>query len=226
MEKLNTIIISDVHLGSPNSRAFDLTATLKSMRFKRIVINGDMFEDLNFEKLTSTHWELLEHIGKLSRRDVEVVWIKGNHDGKFQRLMSYMIGIPVREEFIWEAGGRRFIALHGHQFDSFISNNKILGRLLASMYTSFQRVVSSQLFDWIMLKLADRWLRATEQIAGLALEYAVKKKCDVVVCGHTHFMYNITKDSTEYYNTGCWNNKPSYLLAVEDDGSVNLKAVA
>lgn len=226
METINTIVFSDVHLGSPNSRAYELTQKLKEYRFKRLIINGDMFEDLNFERLTSTHWELLEHIGKLSRRNVEVVWIKGNHDGKFCEFMSYLIGIHVRDEYLWEAGGRRFIALHGNQFDSFISKNVYIGKLLAVLYSAFQRVVSSQLFDWVMMKVADRWLRATEQVAEGAVAYAVKKHCDVVVCGHTHFVYNIKKDGVEYYNTGCWNNKPSYLLAIDEAGIVNYKVVA
>ena len=92
MEHVNTVLFSDVHLGSPNARAYDLLKTLQDYRFKRLIINGDMFEDLNFKRLTSTHWELLEHIGKLSRRDVEVVWIEGNHDAKFIEFMSLMIG--------------------------------------------------------------------------------------------------------------------------------------
>lgn len=222
----DTILFSDVHLGSPNSRAYELLGALKEQRFRRLVINGDMFEDLNFEKLTSTHWELLEHIGKLSRRGVEVVWIEGNHDAKFSEFMSHMIGIPVRREYIWETGGRRILALHGHVFDSFISKNLFIGRLLAVLYATFQRAVSSRIFDFMMMKITDKWMRVTEQVAAGALARAKRKKCDVVVCGHTHFVYNMKKGGIEYYNTGCWNNKPSYLLAIEGDGSVNYKVVA
>jgi UDP-2,3-diacylglucosamine pyrophosphatase LpxH len=225
MEILNTVLFSDVHLGSPTSRAYYLLNALKELRFKKLVIVGDMFEDLNFKHLTSTQWELLEHIGKLSRRDVEVVWIEGNHDAKFVHFMASMIGIPVQKEYEWVVNDKHFLALHGHQFDSFMTNNIVAGRLLAALYALLQRIMSSHVFDTIMLKLSDRWLRLTEQVAVLAIDYAKKKKADVVVCGHTHFIYSYEKDNVAYFNLGCWNNNPSYILLVADNGTASYKVV-
>ena len=226
MNTVNTVVFSDVHLGSPMSRAFDLLQTLKEYHFKKLVILGDMFEDLNFKYLTSTHWELLEHIGKISRRGVEVVWIEGNHDGKFCEFISLLLGIGVHKEYIWEVGGRRFIGLHVHQFVSFLTNIKFIGRVFAMVYASLQRTISSYFFDSLMNKFSDRWLRLTDQIAQKAIENAQRKKCDVAVCGHTHFVYNIKRGNVEYFNTGCWNNKPSYLLIIEDSGKAYYKVVA
>jgi len=226
MNTVNTVVFSDVHLGSPMSRAFDLLQTLKEYHFKKLVILGDMFEDMNFMYLTSTHWELLEHIGKVSRRGVEVVWVEGNHDGKFCDFISLLLGIGVHKEYIWQVGNRRFIGLHGHQFDSFLTNNKIIGPLLAKLYAVFQRRVSSHLFDYLMNKFSDRWLRLSEQISKKAIEHAELKKCDVVVCGHTHVVYNVKHNNVEYFNIGCWNNKPSYLLIIEESGKAYYKVVA
>jgi UDP-2,3-diacylglucosamine pyrophosphatase LpxH len=226
MEHVNTVLFSDVHLGSPNARAYDLLKTLQDYRFKRLIINGDMFEDLNFKRLTSTHWELLEHIGKLSRRDVEVVWIEGNHDAKFIEFMSLMIGIPAHLEYEWEVNGRKFVALHGHQFDGFLTKKAVLGRLCASFYTWLQGMLSSSLFDLLALRIADKWLRATEQITRLAIDHAVAERRDVIVCGHTHFVHNIKEQGVEYFNSGCWNNTPSSLFIVQNDGSSQLKVIA
>ncbi len=225
MKEINTLVFSDVHLGAPTSRAFDLINTLKEYRFKRLVIAGDMFEDLSFQHLKSTHWELLEHIGKLSRRGVDVIWLEGNHDIKFYHFMAQMIGIPAHIEYTWEVNGRRFLALHGHRFDSFIANNDLLGRLLAEFYTWLQRKFSSHLIDMVLFKFADNWMRVTEQVAEHAVEYAKKKNCDIVICGHTHFVYHLKKDSVEYYNVGCWNNSPSYILVVQDDGTSEIKVI-
>ncbi|MCX5778647.1 MAG: UDP-2,3-diacylglucosamine diphosphatase [Elusimicrobia bacterium] len=222
---VNTILFSDVHLGSPMSRAYDLLCTLKEYRFKRLIIAGDMFEDLNFRNLTSSHWELLEHIGKISRRGVEVVWLEGNHDIKFFHFMAQLIGIPALKEHEWEVNGRKFIALHGHQFDSFITSNDYLGRLLAAFYTSLQRYVSSHFFDQMLFKFADNWMRMTEQIGEYAIAYAKKKNSDVIICGHTHFVYKLKQDNCEYINIGCWNNHPSYLYIIQEDGSADLKVI-
>jgi len=226
MNELHTVLFSDIHLGSPMSRAFELLETLKALRFKRLVVCGDMFEDLNFKKLTTTHWDLLSHIGKISRRGVEVIWIEGNHDGQFYDFMSHLIGIPLHKEYSWSVNGRKFIALHGHQFDSFLIKNSVLGMMLGNIYSWFQRIVSSHFFDFVTNKLADKWLRLTPQVAEKALRYAKRKHADVVICGHTHFVYDIKKDGIEYFNLGCWNNKPSYVLEVEDDGSAHFLVVA
>ena len=219
-------MFSDVHLGSPVARAFELLETLKEYHFKKLIIVGDMFEDLNFKHLTSTHWELLEHIGKVSRRGVEVVWIEGNHDGRFLEFMSHMIGIPFRKEYVWEVGGRRFIALHGHQFDNFLSANPFLGRVAAAAYAFLQRSVSSHFLSFLFDKISDKWQRLTEQVAAMAITYAKKKRCDVVICGHTHFVYNLRKDGVEYYNLGSWTSKPSYLLAIEENGNSHFEVIS
>jgi len=85
--------------------------------------------------------------------------------------------------------------------------------------------VSSQLFDQIIFKFADRWMRVSEQITERAVDYARKKHHDVVICGHTHFVYKAKKEDIEYFNTGCWNNHPSYLFIIQEDGSSDLKVV-
>ncbi|MCX5781313.1 MAG: metallophosphoesterase family protein [Elusimicrobia bacterium] len=226
MSEINTVLFSDVHLGSPVSRAFDLLNALKELKFKKLIIGGDMFEDLNFTKLTTTHWELLSHLGRISRRGVEVIWVEGNHDSKFYYFMSHLIGIPVHKEYRWQVNGIKFLMTHGHQFDSFMTKNQVLGRILAGIYTGLQRIVSSRFIDFITNRFADKWLRLTEQVAEKALLYAKKKKQDVVICGHTHFVYNIKKAGVEYFNLGCWNAKPSYLLIVQDDGQAFFKVFA
>jgi UDP-2,3-diacylglucosamine pyrophosphatase LpxH len=85
--------------------------------------------------------------------------------------------------------------------------------------------MSSHLFDLILVKISDRWLRLTEQVASLAIEHAKRKHVDIVICGHTHFIYTLKKDGVEYFNLGCWNNAPSYLLAVDDNGSATYKVI-
>ena len=223
MKQAHTVLFSDVHLGSPVARAYDLLNALKQYRFKQLIIAGDMFEDLNFKHLTSTHWELLEHIGKLSRRDVDVVWIEGNHDGQFLELVSHMIGIPAKKEYLWEINGIKFLALHGHQFDNFLSGNPYLGRALAELYSFLQRTISSTFFNMFYAKIADRWQRLTEQVANRALRYARHKWRDVVICGHTHFTYMLKQDNIRHYNLGSWAVKPSHLLVIGDDGGITLE---
>jgi metallophosphoesterase superfamily enzyme len=79
---LDTLIISDLHLGSELSRAGEALDLLQSLRYARLILLGDIFSDLNFRRLTGEHWKFLSCIRKLSnpKRKVEVVWVEGNHD--------------------------------------------------------------------------------------------------------------------------------------------------
>src|ERR1700679_2047442 len=100
----DTLILSDLHLGSEISRASDVLELLKSARFRRLILLGDIFNDLNFRRLKKEHWEFLSHIRKLSnpKRGVEVVWVEGNHDLGLSDLMSHLVGVPVYQHYEWD----------------------------------------------------------------------------------------------------------------------------
>ena len=85
----DTLILSDLHLGSEVSRAEDATRMLKQNRFRRLILLGDIFSDLNFRRFTKEHWKFLSYIRKLSnpKREVEVVWVEGNHDQGLSNVM-------------------------------------------------------------------------------------------------------------------------------------------
>src|SRR6266545_7535314 len=121
----DTLILSDVHLGAEMSRARDATCMLKETSFRRLILLGDIFADLNFGRLKKEHWQFLGTIRKLSnpKRNVEVVWVEGNHDHGLTEIMSHLVGVRVFQEFAWEYQGLRHIAIHGHQFDRFVVNN-------------------------------------------------------------------------------------------------------
>jgi len=47
----DTIILSDLHLGSEVSRASEAMRMLKTASFNRLILLGDIFSDLNFRRL-------------------------------------------------------------------------------------------------------------------------------------------------------------------------------
>src|SRR5215813_15051888 len=140
----DTVIISDLHLGSDISRAADALELLQSVFFRRLILLGDMFADLNFSRLTKEHWKFLGFIRKLSnpKHDVEVVWVEGNHDHGLTEVMSHLVGVPVYQEYAWDYAGKRHLAIHGHQFDSFICNNVLLSKFGQLIFLWLQKVDS------------------------------------------------------------------------------------
>src|SRR5215469_11310474 len=120
----DTVIISDLHLGSEISRARDALEFLQSVDFQRLVLLGDIFADLNFSRLTKEHWKFLGYIRKLSnpKQGVEVVWVEGNHDRGLAEVMSHLVGYPMYKEYEWDDAGKRHLANHGNHFRNPASN--------------------------------------------------------------------------------------------------------
>jgi len=50
--KTHTLIISDFHLGSKVSRSKEAAELLNNLHFKKLILLGDIFEDLNFNRLS------------------------------------------------------------------------------------------------------------------------------------------------------------------------------
>src|SRR5579864_8596429 len=106
-ECFDTVLISDLHLGSDVSRAAAALQLLRSLTFRRLILLGDIFADLNFSRLTKEHWKFLGYIRKLSnpKHGVEVVWVEGNHDYGLAELMSHLVGVPVYQQYAWDFHG-------------------------------------------------------------------------------------------------------------------------
>src|SRR5436305_14775547 len=90
----DTIIISDLHLGSEVSRASEAMRMLKTASFNRLILLGDIFSDLNFRRLKKEHWRLLGYIRKLSnpKREIEVVWVEWNNEHGLSHGISHSVG--------------------------------------------------------------------------------------------------------------------------------------
>ena len=170
----DTLILSDLHLGSEVSLAEDATRMLKENRFRRLILLGDIFSDLNFRRLTKAHWKFLGYIRKLSnpKRGVEVVWVEGNHDQGLTAVMSHLVGVKVFEEYAWEFGGLRHLAIHGHQFDRFLVNNWLLSSVNTFVHLQIQKLdFKGKWFSRLVDRLGTRWLRLSAKVAAGAISY-------------------------------------------------------
>ena len=138
METVDDIIISDIHLGSKLSRSKELIQTLNQFIFKKLILNGDIFNDLNFKRLDKDDWNFLSYIRTLADSNVEVVWIRGNHDNLLIDLTSHFLGIDSYQEYQWVRDNKKNLAIHGDQFDSFLVKNKTFGDMASYLYFLLQ----------------------------------------------------------------------------------------
>ena len=217
----DTLILSDVHLGSEVSRAQAATRMLRENRFRRLILLGDIFSDLNFRRLTKEHWKFLGYIRKLSnpKRGVEVVWVEGNHDQGLVDVMSHLVGVKAYQEYSWEFQGRRHLAIHGHQFDRFIVNNLLLSNVGSFLHLALQKLdLKGKCFSRYVDRLHIRWLRLTQKVAAGALAHARFQQAERIFCGHTHVASQQERDGIEYYNSGAWTDSRPTYVTIDDKG--------
>ena len=217
----DTLILSDLHLGSEISRAEQATRMLRENRFRRLILLGDIFSDLNFGRLTKPHWKFLSYIRKLSnpKRGIEVVWVEGNHDRGLSDVMSHLVGVKVYEEYEWEFAGRRHIAIHGHQFDRFAVNNLLLSSVGTLIHLQLQKLdFKGKTFSRFLDRLNARWLRLSAKVASGAILHARTRQADRVFCGHTHQAQFIERGGIAYYNSGNWTDFPPTYLTIDCEG--------
>ncbi|MGA7905935.1 MAG: UDP-2,3-diacylglucosamine diphosphatase [Candidatus Sulfotelmatobacter sp.] len=217
----NTLILSDLHLGAETSHAREATRVLKENRFQRLILLGDIFADLNFARLTKEHWKFLGYIRKLSnpKRNIEVVWVEGNHDHGLTNIMSHLVGVRVYQQYEWRYCGLNHIAIHGHQFDGFQVNNVRLSKLGTSLYLQVQKLdLKGKPIARLIDRLNTRWLRMSATVASGALQYARQHGTDRIFCGHTHEAIQVEQDGIHYYNSGGWVDSRLTYLTIDEQG--------
>ena len=218
----DTLILSDLHLGADMSRAREALCVLRENQYRRLILLGDIFADLNFGRLKKEHWKFLGFIRKLSnpKRNVEVVWVEGNHDHGLAPIMSHLVGVRVYQEYQWEYRGLRHIAVHGHQFDGFVVNNVRVGYLIGTLlYLQLQKWDSkNKTVTRFLDRLGTRWQRLSAKVAEGALAHARHHGAARIFCGHTHEAMHRHERGIDYFNCGAWVDAQLTYITVGEEG--------
>jgi UDP-2,3-diacylglucosamine pyrophosphatase LpxH len=216
---LDALIVSDIHLGSSNCQAKLLCELLEQIKEGRLathelILNGDVFDSIDFRRLTKSHWKVLSLLRKLSDR-IDITWICGNHDGSAE-IVSHLLGVTVKDEYVLQSGGRKILVLHGHAFDDFVDSHPILTWIGDCIYFFLQWLDKTHHVARLAKKGSKTFVRCAKNVEQGSIAYARKKHCAVVCCGHTHYADISSHDSVPYYNSGCWTELPCTYLAIAD----------
>ncbi|WP_370981540.1 UDP-2,3-diacylglucosamine diphosphatase [Agaribacterium sp. ZY112] len=216
-----SVFISDVHLGTKDSKASELNDFLKSHRFDQLYLVGDIFD--GWRMRSGIHWHksfnrIISRVLKISKNDIPVYYITGNHDEflrKFANSHFENIQLLNRKDHIC-ADGRRLLVIHGDQFEGlthcgrflkFIGDrgydflmliNRSVNHLRARFgfgFWSFSAYLKTH------LKRAQRYIHDYEHAVAHG---AAKQNYDGVICGHIHQAAIKKVENTDYYNTGDW----------------------
>jgi UDP-2,3-diacylglucosamine pyrophosphatase LpxH len=224
----DAVIVSDIHLGADNCEAKRLCRLLDRIHdgevvTEKLILNGDVFDSIDFRRLKKNHWKVLSLVRKLSDH-IEVIWLCGNHDGSAE-IVSHLLGTVVMDEYLLHTGGRKVLVLHGHIFDEFLDAHPILTWLGDTIYFTLQRIDRTHRFAKYAKKSSKTFLRCAQVIEERSVEYARKKGCEAVCCGHTHVAAAKEDQAVHYFNSGCWTEWPGTYLTVTE-GVIRLEQFA
>src|SRR5262249_53270565 len=202
---LDAVIMSDLHLGSANCQARRICDLLQrihagTLPTARLVLNGDMFDSIDFRRLHKDHWRVLSLLRKLSDQ-LEVSWLAGNRDGSAE-IVSRLLGVAVYDEFVLETGDERFLVLHGHIFDEFITAYPVLTWMADMVYRFLQWIDPTHRFAKMAKHGSKSFMRNAEKIAQGAKALAKEKNCTGAICGHTHHAVMEPDGEVKYFNSG------------------------
>jgi UDP-2,3-diacylglucosamine pyrophosphatase LpxH len=218
-KKYKSIFLSDIHLGTKYCNAELLLEFLKDTEAERYYLIGDIIDGWAMKNKTywpQTHSNIIQYFLKLSKRDHQVIYITGNHDEFLREHSGLVLGnISLVDHFIHiGVNGKRYLLIHGDQFDLVTTNAKWLVHMGSWAY-DFLMELNSKL-QWIYktinirgfslsawakhsVKEAVKFIGDYEQVV---VDYASKKNVDGVMCGHIHHANITVMDNIEYMNTG------------------------
>ncbi len=217
-----TIFLSDLHLGTPDSKAAEVVDFLKQIRCEKLVLNGDIIDGWALRrggKWLPRHSRVIRKILKMTERDrTEVIYLRGNHDDILERFLPLAFGrIRFTKEHIHQAAtGERYLVVHGDGFDSVSTNHKWLAvvgavgydtLLQVNRYYNKWRAWRGKEYFSLSKKIKARVKTAVsfvDKYEQLLQELATHKECDGIICGHIHTPEDKQVGNVRYLNSGDW----------------------
>lgn len=209
---MRTVVIGDTHLGSPLCRCGLLLHFLGHVSCDRLILNGDIFDDLNLRRFNKNHWKVLAVIRDLVESR-EVVWIRGNHDGP-SGFLAQLLGVEVKTEYTFPFRDGLVYVTHGDQFDDFQQGVQGLRKLRDRFYgfAIWFDVPRKTAIQWAQ-RSTKVFARAADKVKRKAVRRAESLGARWAVTGHTHRREQDDVDGVAYLNPSSWlTPNPAYVL--------------
>lgn len=216
-----TIWISDIHLGTKACNAEYLLDFLRHTDSDTLYLVGDIVDGWRLKKnwyWPQAHNDIVQKLLRKARKGTKVIYLPGNHDEAARQFCGQQFGnIEVTHEVIHEnADGRRFLVLHGDQFDVVVKHAKWLAHvgdkayvILLALNTTVNTLRKWLGFNYWSLSafLKHRTKKAVEFVGSYeraVSEEARRRSVDGVICGHVHTPEMKEMRGVLYVNDGDW----------------------
>lgn len=226
-----TIFISDIHLGSNDCKADNLTKFLKETQCDNLFLVGDIIDGWKLKRgwyWPQSHSNVIRAILTKAKRGTNVVYIIGNHDEFLRSWLQMHINfgdIEFTNEYSYkDLKNRQWLIVHGDLFDQVTRHYKWISILGDHAY-SFLLMCNGQLHFirerlglgyWSLSKYiknkTKQALNFIYKFEGSLANYAKDNGYTGVICGHIHHPTIKQIDNITYSNTGDWVETCSALV--------------
>ena len=221
VRRYRAIWLSDIHLGTRGCQADMLLDFLKHTESDVLYLVGDIVDGWRLKKSwywPQAHNDVVQKILRRARKGSRVFMIPGNHDEAFRDYIGLQFGgVTILEDTIHTAAdGKRYLVIHGDQFDAVVRYAKWLAFVGDTAYT-FLLWLNTLLnkarrklgFPYWSLSayLKHKTKKAVEFIGDYETaltDEARRRQVDGVICGHIHHAEMRDMDGVLYVNDGDW----------------------
>jgi UDP-2,3-diacylglucosamine pyrophosphatase LpxH len=238
--RVRAIFLSDVHLGTRACQADRLLEFLKAYESDYLFLIGDIV-DFWAMRSRGIYWSaaqntLLQKVLKRARHHVQVIFVPGNHDEAAREHAGTSFGnIRVVMDYVHVAAdGKRYLLLHGDEFDQVTRYHRWIAVLGDHTYAALVRL--NVLLSWLRRtlgfpgywSLAGYAKRKVESAVDFVFgfeeavaRHALERRVDGVICGHIHVAAIRDVHGVRYVNCGDWVDSCTAILE-HADGSLEL----
>jgi UDP-2,3-diacylglucosamine pyrophosphatase LpxH len=230
--RYRSIFISDIHLGTRDAKTHYLHDFLRHTESDYLYLVGDIFDLWKLKK--GWHWpqinsDIVALVFAKVRKGTKVIYIPGNHDEMFRDYCGGNYnGVVLRSQAEHRcADGRRYLVMHGDEFDCIVRHNKWLAHIGDWAYDLLLRInhwfnLGRRRLGFGYWSLSAYLKQQTKSAVNFIGNYeqavcseARRHQVDGVICGHIHHAAIQELDGCEYKNTGDW--VESCTALVEDE---------
>lgn len=234
MAKLHykAVWLSDIHLGNKDCKAEFLLEFLQNISVETLYLVGDIVDMWQMEKQfrwPDAHNQVMHKLMQMSNQGTRVVYLPGNHDAPIQKYAGMAFGdIEIERELVHTtADGKRYLVLHGDQFDADVTLGKFqawigdkgydLLLFLNRWYNRFRAWRNNHY--WSLAGYIKKHIKgankAIERYREAGCKHAAERGLDGIICGHIHHPESVMVNGVHYINDGDWIENCSAL--VEDN---------
>lgn len=218
---VRTVILSDVHLGTPDCKIEEVNQFLRHIRCDKLILNGDIIDGWQLRRAgqwTKAHTRFVRIVlKKLEKRDTEIIYLRGNHDDVLTAFLPMeFAGLSIVEDYIHEGPRGRYLVLHGDVFDTVTKNFVFLAHLGDWGYRALLKI--NRIYNayrawrgkeyWSLSKaIKARVKEAVNHVSNFEehiAKLAADRECVGVMCGHIHTPADKMLGDVHYLNSGDW----------------------